>query len=200
MNVKTLVLGELSSNCYIVSDESSDEVIIIDPGDDANFIQDDILSRGLIPKGIFLTHGHFDHILAAQEISINFQIPIYVSPKDKFLVDRMEQTATHYLGGKNYLKPINTLDVKEGDTVVVGPFRIKVVEIPGHTPGSVGYVIDKNIFTGDLVFEGRQIGEYRHSYSSYKELVKSIDLLKKMNPDTIIYPGHGNPFVIADLH
>lgn len=198
MQVKSMTLGELSTNCYILSDDT-DEVVIIDPGDDANHIQEHILSRNLNPCAILLTHGHFDHILAAQELSINFQIPIYMSEKDKFLADRMENTAKHFIGGANYFRPVNTINVSEGDILKFGNMRIKVMGLPGHTPGSVGYHIGDSIFTGDLVFEDRKIGEYRHKYSSFKVLKNSINKLKKLDSEITLYPGHGGSLAITDL-
>jgi glyoxylase-like metal-dependent hydrolase (beta-lactamase superfamily II) len=198
MNVKSMVLGELSTNCYILQDDS-DAAVIIDPGDDANHIQEYILSRYLNPYAILLTHGHLDHLLAAQELSINFQIPIYMSEKDKFLTDRMEETAKQFTQGANFFKPVNIISVRDKDLLKFGNMHIKIIGLPGHTPGSVGYCIDDHVFTGDLVFDNRKIGEYRHKYSSFKTLMKSIEKLKALESKIMIYPGHGDPFSITDL-
>ncbi len=199
MRIKTMVLGELSTNCYVVSSVEDDYAVIIDPGDEANHIQEYILHNNITPKAILITHGHFDHILAAHELSINFQIPIYMSKKDSFLTERMIETAEHFIGKGVYLKPEHFIDVNDGDEICFGNINFTVISIPGHTPGSVGYKIDESIFTGDLIFEGGSVGEYRHKYSSYKDLMASIDKIKNLRNGITLYPGHGNPVSIRDL-
>lgn len=194
-----MVLGELSTNCYVVSSVQDDHAVIIDPGDEANHIQDYILQNNISPKAILLTHGHFDHILAAHELSINFQIPIYMSKKDSFLTERMVETAEHFLGKGIYLKPQHFINVKDGDEIHIGKINFYVISIPGHTPGSVGYKTDSSIFSGDLLFEDGRVGEYRHKYSSYKDLMASIEKIKKLGSGITLYPGHGNPVSIRDL-
>lgn len=194
-----MVLGELSTNCYIISSIEDDHAVIIDPGDDANHIQEYILQNNITPKAILLTHGHFDHLLAAQELSINFQIPIYMSKKDSFLIERMIETAEHFLGKCIYLKPQHFIDVKDGDQICIGNIDFAVISIPGHTPGSVGYKTGESIFTGDILFEDGRVGEYRHKYSSHKDLVASIEKIKKLNCEITLYPGHGNSISIRDL-
>jgi hydroxyacylglutathione hydrolase len=200
MKIKTMVLGELGTNTYIISSQKSDSAVVIDPADDASAISEYLLINQLAPKAILATHGHFDHILAAEELSLNFQIPIYMNEKDAFLAKRANETAKHFLGTSDNFNPSKILPVKEGDKLDFGDILFSVINIPGHTPGSVAYVINNMaVFSGDLVFEEGRVGDYHHAYSSYSDLKKSISKLSKLEGGLIIYPGHGNPIAITDL-
>ena len=97
LSVTSLLVGQLSTKCYVVSDDDSKECVIIDPGDDADYIGETIQRSRLNPTAILCTHGHFDHMLASYELSMAYSIPCYLHPNDRFLLSRMQQTAEHFL-------------------------------------------------------------------------------------------------------
>ncbi|KKT64243.1 MAG: hypothetical protein UW58_C0049G0009 [Candidatus Collierbacteria bacterium GW2011_GWC2_44_30] len=96
MEIICLKVGSMGTNCYLVSDEKTKEAIIIDPGEEGDFISTNILENKLIPKAILLTHGHFDHCLAALELKLNFNIPIYLHQEDLFLYQKAHKSSSFW--------------------------------------------------------------------------------------------------------
>ncbi len=189
MKILDFKLGELQANCYILVEGS--ECIIIDPADSADFILEELARRRLQLLATFATHGHFDHIMAAGEIQISTNAPFYIFKEDEFLVQRLEQTAKHFLGHTPaILKPQKYSHLKEG-SMKIGPFAFEVLHIPGHTPGCAAYYFEAEdaLFTGDTLFKNA-IGRHDFSYSDKKQLKQSLDRLFEFPPATIVYPGH----------
>lgn len=200
---RQLVLGELETNCYVVWDEDSRETLVIDPADSAEIIGDFILSNNLELKIIGLTHGHFDHLMAAAELKLNFGTLLAMNFEDSFLWQRQTKTAQHFTGNK-YLKlgEMTKIDVDLGKTsqLIVGQNEVEIIKIPGHTPGSVAFFLpqQKWLFSGDLLFEGG-IGSSQYSYSDRQKLEKSIGKIKRLPPETLVLPGHGECFSLGNL-
>jgi len=91
-----LTVGDLATNCYLVTDEGTGKTLIIDPGDEADFISTTLLEKRLIPKAIILTHGHYDHCLAVLELKLNFNLPIYLHEADLFLYQKAHTSASYW--------------------------------------------------------------------------------------------------------
>lgn len=197
MKINTLEVGSLKTNCYLVS--SDNEVGIIDPGDDADLAIRTIQSSGDKPVWIALTHGHFDHVLAATELSLAFNIPVYINSDDKFLLKRAKDSAEHFLGV--YADPflIKTKDLKKGMKLKIGGEYLEVIETPGHTPGGVSLYSKKNkaLFCGDLIFDRGTVGRTDFKYASSEELEKSIKKVMKLPGGIVIYPGHSDPTTVS---
>ncbi len=190
MNTHTFQLGDLQTNTYLV--EQNGKAIIIDPADDAAFLTDELLRRILTPVGLYGTHGHFDHMLAAGELQLNFSIPYYLHEKDMFLVRRANKTAKHFLGyDPVFISPQN-ISYLETDTHTNNLFTFDVLHIPGHTPGSVAFYFrdEQTLFVGDTLFAG-SIGRVDASYSDRLLMKDSLDTLFQLPPETVVYPGHG---------
>jgi len=195
MKVEKVVVGQLSTNCYLVWDEESLEAIIIDPGDDGDYIIRRIGDFNLSPCFILATHGHFDHILGVTELKLALNIPFLIHKNDLFLLKRAEKTAKFFTGGEE--EPILPPDkfIEKGDKIIFGKESLRVIETPGHTPGSVSFYSPGFLFSGDLIFaEGE--GRTDFAYSSKEELQKSIKKILKLPANTLIYPGHGKEFKI----
>jgi glyoxylase-like metal-dependent hydrolase (beta-lactamase superfamily II) len=194
LNVIKREVGSLSSNCYIISDDNN-EALIIDPGDDADYIQRIIADEELKPVRILATHGHFDHVLAVMELKLAYNIPFLMSKDDEFLLERMQSSANHFTGA-NDIAPTPKIDsyLTRSVPVKVGNRKFKVIKTPGHTPGSVSLYCKKEkiLFVGDLIFAGGGIGRYDYEYCSKDDLIKSIKTILKIPDDTVIYPGHGD--------
>ncbi len=200
MGLEKLVVGQLATNCYIPYDGKSRHAIIIDPGDDADYIFRKIQDLKLKPKFIVATHGHFDHILAVTELKLAFNIPFLIHQADLFLVKQAQKSAKHFLGIN--VDPVALPDgfLSEGQKIEMGNERLQVLETPGHTPGGIclysAHPGGENVlFTGDTIFaEG--VGRTDFSYSSSEDLSRSIEKLIKQFNGSIAYSGHGDEFRI----
>ena len=206
MEIVCLTVGEIATNCYLVSDESSREALIIDPGEEGDFISTNILENKLIPKAILLTHGHFDHCLAVLDLKLNFDIPIYLHQKDLFLYEKAHLSAKHFSGITSpKLPPIDHF-LTDNQMLTFGRSSLKVIHTPGHTPGSICLLSQSSeirdlpdrqagpksniLLTGDTLFADG-VGRTDLSYSS--DLQRSIGKLSKIPVKSTIYPGHGDP-------
>lgn len=193
LEIITLIVGQMQENCYLVYDSRSLEGLIIDPGDDGDYIERIIADKKLIPVQIIATHGHFDHIMAVTELKLAYNIPFLVHKNDEFLVKNMKSSAKHFLGIEtdpppnvdNYLGSDNKVKIRDN--------YLEIMETPGHTPGSCClYSKEENIlFTGDLLFADGGSGRTDFSYSDAEQLKKSLKNIFKLPPGTQILSGHG---------
>jgi len=193
LKVKTLVVGQLQTNCYLVIDEKSKEAIIIDPGDDADYVIRILSDLDVAPKKIIATHGHFDHVLGVTELKLAYKIPFLMHKADEFLLKRQQSTAKHFL--EIEVDPASYVDkyLKENDEINLGNFSFKVIETPGHTPGGISLYCkeEKIVFVGDTIFEQGGRGRADFAYSKEKDLMESIQKLLDLPKKTTVYSGHG---------
>ena len=185
------------SNCYLVVDSQSNQTLIIDPGDEADFIVRKIKDLELTPLKIIATHGHFDHIMAVYELQLAYSIPFAVHKEDEFLVGSLKASARHFLN-MEAIKPVIDEYLTDGDVLKIGENKLTVIHTPGHTPGSVCLFSqkDKILFTGDLLFADGAVGRTDFSYSSPSDLEKSLAKIFQLDPQISIYPGHGTTSII----
>ena len=180
MLIKTLPVGHLETNCYIVTDEKTHECAIIDPGADSNTILDYIESNKLIPKAVFLTHGHFDHITALDAVVQATGASAYIHKED---VNAGSQGSAHKMDGNDNLRYY-----AEGDVINVGELAFKIMETPGHSFGSVSIICERALFSGDTLFRdscGRtDLG------GDMEVLLASLRRLSLLEGDFEVYPGH----------
>lgn len=196
IKIITLPLGQLETNCYLVTCSETGATIIIDPADQGDLISQKILTEKLTPIAIILTHGHFDHVLALLETKLNFSLPIYLHPADSKLLSQAGKSATHWLGISTDPVPPADRPLKDKQVIKIGHKTLKVIYTPGHTPGSICLYSPPHLFTGDTLFK-EGIGRTDFSYSSPLQLTKSLKKLFKLPPETIIYPGHGDPSTLS---
>jgi len=172
--VKMIVVGQLQTNCYIVADENLKTGVIIDPGDEAFRLLRLIGQLDLKISHILITHGHFDHTGAAEELRYQLKVPIAMHALDRRLVP---------------FEP--DLLLKEGDTMQVGRFPLKVYHIPGHSPGSICFSMPGAIFCGDVLFMG-SVGRTDFPGGNHKLLISGINQkLLPLGDHVRVYPGHG---------
>lgn len=197
LKVETYVLGPVTTNCYFAINEDTKETLIIDPADKADVIAQKINEEALKPVAILLTHGHFDHILAAAEIAEGFQIPIYASKEEKELLETPSLNLCAMIRKNISLSPTNLL--KDNDIIKLAGMEINIIHTPGHTSGGVCYLFreSKTLFTGDTLFEGT-VGRADLPTSDFNTLLDSVNR-KLMNlPDNItVFPGHGESTTIG---
>ena len=190
IEIKTYKVGRLLTNFYVVLCKDSKCGIMIDPGGEVEDLKSQI--DGFDLKYIFLTHGHFDHILKAKKYRNVFGAKIVISRTEyKFTNDNFLNLSDRFL------KP-NTLENFESDKIVddkdeicFGACKAKVIVTPGHTWGSVCYIIDDNIFSGDTLFKG-QCGCTRFPTGSKTDMKSSLLKLYNLNYNFKVYPGHGD--------
>ncbi|TAL80252.1 MAG: MBL fold metallo-hydrolase [Bacteroidetes bacterium] len=199
VEIISLSVGQLQTNCYIVFDKGNKKALIIDPGDDADFIQRKISDVRLLPVGICATHGHFDHIMGVTELRLAYQIPFYMCPKDIFLLQNLQSSVKYFLHIES--DPILPPDklLHEGSVIKVGSISFSILETPGHTPGSISLYSpsQKILFVGDLMFENGSIGRTDFSYGDYSKLIKSLHKILDHPAGTRVYSGHGGVSTVA---
>lgn len=141
-NVKRLVVGQLQTNCYLVFDERDNQTIIIDPGDDADYITRILTDLELKPTKIIATHGHYDHILGVTELKLAYNLPFLMNKKDEFLLSRQGTSALHFSGLRTGPAPKVDKYLKEGDFLRVGNYKLETT--PRVTPQAVSRFILMN--------------------------------------------------------
>lgn len=190
MKIYTLALGELGANCYIL-ETSSRKAMIIDPGDEAHEIVKTLASKELTPAMILLTHGHFDHFMAAGELAETFGISIFIHEADSIMLNDAEKSLYSFINPIVDFKPVENFKIfSEGAEFVVDDIKLNVIHTPGHSKGSVCFIGDGAIFTGDTLFAG-SIGRTDPPFGNYDELILSLEKLKFLSENYTIFPGHG---------
>ena len=181
MHIKTITVGPIEENCYVVSDEQTRECAVIDPGDEAGRILDYIESEKLSCRCILLTHAHFDHVGAVPEVMEETGATLYMNKKD-------DGTAIGS-GSEAYSAPAGTKFYSDGDVVKVGSLEFKVMETPGHTPGSVCLICGDAIFTGDTLFRD-SCGRTDFAAGNTDHMMASLRRLGELPGDYEVFPGH----------
>ena len=202
LKYKTLVLGEMAANCYLVWEETGKKALIVDPGDDSEFIVEEVNRLGLEPIMVLVTHGHFDHVMAALDVKLIFNNKFGASGLDKFLIDRQAETAKYFLK-RNYEVPNIVsidIDLNEVESINLADEKLEIIKTPGHTPGSVCFYSETShiLISGDTIFK-EGVGRTDFKYSSLTELTNSLNLILNLPDDTLILPGHGEETTIAEL-
>jgi glyoxylase-like metal-dependent hydrolase (beta-lactamase superfamily II) len=196
LKIRRLPVGQLQTNCYLVS--AGEHAIIIDPGDDADYIQRIISDLEVKLTQIIATHAHYDHVLAVTELKLAYKIPFQMHKKDVFLLKRMRSSARHFSGISAGPTPKVDKYLDEGDDLEIGNCKLKIIYTPGHTPGSIALYSKelKIIFVGDVLFAGGGIGRTDFAYSNASDLENSIEKVLKLSDETVVYPGHGEDTIV----
>ncbi|MCD5323560.1 MULTISPECIES: MBL fold metallo-hydrolase [Pontibacillus] len=197
MNVEQLPLGPLGTNCYIIEQEK--KALIIDPGSEGEKLIRMIERREISPVAILLTHAHFDHIGAVDEVRDHFSIPVYVHKEEEDWLGKPE------LNGSKFFQ-MGQVTARDADhlielgTINMDGFTFEVRHTPGHSPGSVSFWFKEQSFViaGDTLFQGG-IGRTDLPGGDMKTLQESIeDQLLSLGDDTKVYPGHGGRTTVGE--
>ncbi len=181
MNIQTMCVGPIETNCYFLED--SGYLAIIDPGDQAQDIQKAVEELGADPVYILLTHGHYDHTTAVPALHRAYpQAKIYIHQSDAYGAGT---TMFPLIGQVEEL-----LFYTEGDTLPLGTQMIEVLHTPGHSKGSVTLKVGDTLFCGDTLFAG-SCGRTDLRGGSYEEILDSLGRLGKLEGDFRVLPGHG---------
>lgn len=193
MKILKYNLGSLSVNCYLLINEQTNKAVAIDVGGDAGFLKLEEIKKGFKITDILLTHGHFDHIAGTGEF-YKKGVKIYMGEKElDFIKDNSLNLS--YMFNID-IEKFEAIGVKEGDVLSLNGIDIKIIETPGHTKGSVSYIVEDKIFDGDVLFEGG-FGRIDFPTGNAKTLIESCK--KLFNYDGfILYPGHGEETKVED--
>lgn len=188
----TVVVGPLGVNCFILGCEETKEGVIVDPGAEADRILARVGSLGLTIRYVVNTHGHFDHVGGNHGVVAATGAKLMIHPGDVQFLGRAADVAAMYgLTTENSPQPDHVLE--EGDEVVFGTCRLKVLHTPGHTPGGCCLYLEqeKKVITGDTLFAD-SVGRTDFPGSSHELLMESIRTKLLTLPDeTQAFPGHG---------
>ena len=190
MKILQMEVGSLGTNCYIAYCENTKKAVVIDPGGDASRIMAAINREGLTVEAIINTHGHADHVMANIKVKEATGAPLWIHSADADMLGSGSRNLSAYLGGSVSCGTPDRL-LAEGDVLSVGDFTLKVLHTPGHTPGGISLLADKEVFVGDTLF-AESIGRTDFPGGSYSQLIQSIKTkLMTLDDDVKAYPGHG---------
>lgn len=182
-------LSFCATNSYII-ETSGKNAILIDAPENADYILSQLNKYGLALKKILLTHGHFDHIGAVPDLYDKTSCEVYIHECDENMLKGGSENLSHSFLRVPCKRFDNFTCLKEGDEVTLDDVSLKVIHTPGHTRGSVCYILGDIIFTGDTLFCG-SIGRTDFPGSSIKDMIKSLGRLRDMNGDYTLLCGHG---------
>lgn len=202
MRINHYVVGMVQTNCYIVINEESKECFIIDPGASGKKLAEKMRQDELTPVAILLTHGHFDHAGAAEELAKAFDIKVYAHEAEAETLRNPEKNVSWMVNCReNYDADIF---LKDEEVISLAGFEIKVLHTPGHTEGGCCYYVpaENVIFSGDTLF-AQSVGRTDFPGGSMSQIVRSIqEKLLTLNEagnletDIMVYPGHNDPTTI----
>ncbi|MFC2948177.1 MBL fold metallo-hydrolase [Virgibacillus sediminis] len=197
MELTSMQLGPLGTNCYVLHEGT--EALIIDPGGDAEKVIAFLEGKELQPAAILLTHAHFDHIGAVEELRTHYQVDVYLHKNEAdWLVDPKLNGSLLFTGNKISTSHAE-YEMKPGK-MNIGVFSFKVLHTPGHSPGSVSLVFSDQrwVISGDVLFH-RGIGRTDLPGGDFSELEKSIkENIFKLEEDYTVHPGHGPSTIIGE--
>lgn len=193
MLIKTMQVGFIGTNCYILTDETTMKTAVIDPGGDSNMILNYLEENHMDCVAILLTHGHLDHTMGVEGLQRDTGAPVYIHKSDY-----AEKTGkTDPFGMSHTYAPTGECRLyDEGDTVAVGNLTVQVLHTPGHTPGGVTLLCENAMFSGDTLFKD-SCGRVDLDGGDAEALLASLKRLAELPGDYEVYPGHMDTTTLA---
>ena len=186
MQIQEITVGLVATNCYILSLEDRDDCLVIDPGAEAERVRKAAAGKRI--EAILLTHGHFDHIGACGDL-MEEGVRLFIHEKDAPMLTDPSLNASLALLRRPRSAPEATDLLHEGDELTIAGMNVQVLHTPGHTPGSVCYLIGDHLFTGDTLFEhgwGRTDFPGGNEHELFASLRRIIPIAQKYP----FHPGH----------
>ena len=210
IRVENVVLGMCATNCYAVfdggvktpggyaDDGQIKDAIIVDPAADAARIENMAVHYGVRPVAVLLTHGHFDHMSAADDIRKRYNIKVYAGVSERAVMTDADSNLSMPFTGSSMTFEADEY-FKPGDELMLAGFRIRTIAVPGHTIGSVCYYFEDNkvLFSGDTLFAG-SVGRSDFPTGNAGQLKRAIEAELMILPDDVmVFPGHGESTTIG---
>lgn len=196
LQIAHYMVGPVQTNCYFAINKETKEALVIDPGEEAARLMQQIREQGLTVAAILLTHGHFDHAGAAEELSTLCNAPVYAHEAEKETLESEKLNACWMIGRKETYRA--DLFVKDEQELDLAGFHIRVLFTPGHTRGGCCYYFpyENVVFSGDTLFQ-MSVGRTDLEGGSMSQIVRSIqEKLMPLPEQTVVYPGHGEATTI----
>ena len=190
LEIKSMTLGMVATNCYLLINKETKEALLVDPADNAARISSVIEENGCTLKAVLLTHGHFDHIMALNDLKKKYDVPVYAHEDEE---DVLRQSSLNMSGmvGQIYITQADHYE-KDGAHLKLAGFDVIVLHTPGHTKGGACYYFpeEKVLMSGDTLFHC-SIGRTDFPTGSMSQLVRSVKEQLFVLPDDVqVYPGH----------
>lgn len=190
MDIHSLQVGSICTNCYLLCDETTKKCAVIDPGGDGARIAEILEKMGYTPTCVLLTHGHYDHTNGTQDLLEKCPgIPVYLNERDICTSNDRRQLQLFPPVGE-------TTNYDEGDTVQVGNLTVTVLATPGHSPGSVTLLCGDAMFAGDTLFAG-SCGRTDLAGGDTRTMLHSLARLGRLEGDYQVLPGHMEASVLS---
>ncbi len=198
VQIDTIPVGPLATNCYLVGDSDTGEAFIVDPGAEPETILSRVSDGGWTIAYITITHAHFDHVMAVGPLVRELKAPFLVPPGDLPVLERAHESASAWIGDPGDPIPPHDGTLAEGDTITAGSFTFTVAETPGHSPGGICLIGNGHAFVGDTIFEG-SIGRTDFPGGDFPTLMRSIrEKILVLDDSVVLHTGHGPATTVGD--
>ncbi|MEX0691961.1 MAG: MBL fold metallo-hydrolase [Gemmatimonadales bacterium] len=183
--------GSFQENCWLLMDRERRKAVLVDPGEDADLLLEELRRERLTLTAIWLTHAHIDHVLGVPGVREATGVPIWLHPADRPLYDAVPQQAAMFFGAIVPPLPPPTDTLRDGQILTFGGTAFTVCHVPGHSPGHVAFVTEGVVWGGDVLFAG-SVGRVDLPGGDGAALMQSIERSFLTLPDdTVVCPGHG---------
>ncbi|MCT4598021.1 MAG: MBL fold metallo-hydrolase [Vallitalea sp.] len=192
MKIKTLILGDLHTNVYVVYDEEYKDAIVIDPAAEEDKIIQFIDENNLNLKGILITHGHYDHFRAANKVRDTYGVPVFASIEESEAMENPNINLSVRFTGTPIIAKADEI-INDGDIIEFSELVFQCIKVPGHSSGSICFYSEENkvLFCGDTLFASA-IGRTDFYDGPQDTLITEIkSKLMCLPEETKVYPGHG---------
>lgn len=196
MIIKNISASSMDNRNYLLVDENSNKAVLIDASETPDDVIKTIDDANVKVEYILLTHGHFDHVLGVNKLKEKTGAKVLVHESDAFMLSKINEVMSLF-GMGPYEVPKYDGTFKDGDVIKIGDKEIKIIHTPGHTEGCVSFLVDGKLFSGDTLFR-ESVGRTDLPGGSLKKLSDSVkNVLFKLDDETEVYPGHGEPTTIG---